>query len=96
MDEFTQAEKARINELYATDFEGITPADMPLIQRFERAKTVQDELFQAEVKAMEMESEARIDETRKTAELARERLEERAQRSRERWEVLRNGQEKTR
>ena len=35
MDEFTQAEKARINELYATDFEGITPADIPLIQKAE-------------------------------------------------------------
>lgn len=96
MDEFTQAEKARINELYATDFEGITPADIPLIQKFEQQKAVNDARFRAELEAMQKEADVKAAEAHETAALARERLEERAQRSRERWEVLRNGQEKTR
>lgn len=90
MDEFTQAEKARIDELYGNDFAGITPEDMPLIQRYERYKAINDARFKAEIEIMENESKAKIAEAHETAVLARERLEERAQRSRERWEALRN------
>lgn len=96
MDEFTQAEKARIDELYGNDFEGITPEDMPLIQRYEQYKALNDARFKAEIEMMQKEADAKIAEAHETAVLARERLEERAQRSRERWEVLRNGQEETR
>lgn len=91
MDEFTQAEKARIDELYGNDFAGITPADIPLIQKYEQFKTVNEARFKAEIEAMQKEAEAKIIEAHETAKLARDLLEERAQRSRERWEVLRNG-----
>lgn len=96
MDEFTQAEKARINELYGNDFKDVTPADIPLIQKFEQLKAVTDAKLKAELEAMQKEADVKAAEAHETAALARERLEERAQRSRERWEVLRNGQEKTR
>lgn len=91
MDEFTQAEKARIDELYGNDFVGITPEDMPLIQRYERYKALNDARFKAEIEAMQKEANAKIVEAHETALLARELLEEHAKRSRERWEMLRNG-----
>lgn len=91
MSDFTQAEKARINELYASDFAGITPADIPLIQKYEQFRAVNEARFKAEIEAMQTEANAKAAEAHETAELARRLLEERAQRSRERWEVLRNG-----
>lgn len=92
MEEFTQAEKARINELYGTDFESITPADIPLIQKYEQQKAVNDARFRAAHEAMQKVADVKAAEAHETAQLARNLLEERAQRSRERWEMLRNGQ----
>lgn len=91
MDEFSQAEKARINELYGNDFEGVTPADIPLIQKYEQFKAVNEARFKAEMEAMQKEADIKASEAHETAKLARDLLEERAQRSRERWEMLRNG-----
>ena len=96
MSDFTQAEKTRINELYASDFTGVTPNDIPLIQKYEQFKAVNEARFKAEIEAMQKEANAKAAEAHETAELARQLLEERAQRSRERWERLRYGQEETR
>ena len=95
MDEFTNDEKHRIDVLYGEDFKGeISPDDVKLIQRFEAYKAKHDVKVQAEIEAMKAESQAKIEETRKTEQLARDILSAKAQASRNRWEVLRNGQEK--
>ena len=40
--DFTNAEKERINQLYGTDFENITPEDALLIGRWEAWKATQE------------------------------------------------------
>ena len=91
MSEFTNEEKQRINVLYASDFKDVTTDDIALIQRYERYKAIEDAKVQAELQAIMDKANAQVEETRKTAHLAREQLEEQARRSRERWEALRNG-----
>lgn len=91
MSEFTNEEKQRINVLYASDFKDVTTDDIALIQRYERYKAIEDAKVQAELQAIMDKANAQVEETRKTAQLAREQLEEQARRSRERWEALRNG-----
>ena len=95
MDEFTNEEKHRIDVLYGEDFKGeISIDDVKLIQRYEAYKAKHDAKVQAEIEAMQAESQAKIEEARKTEQLARDILTAKAQASRNRWEVLRNGQEK--
>lgn len=91
MSEFNNEEKRRIDMLYASDFKDVTADDIALIQRYERYKAIEDAKVQAELQAIMNEANAQVEETRKTAQLAREQLEEQARRSRERWEALRNG-----
>lgn len=91
MSEFNNEEKRRIDMLYASDFKDVTADDIALIQRYERYKAIEDAKVQAELQAIMDEANAQVEETRKTAQLAREQLEEQARRSRERWEALRNG-----
>lgn len=91
MSEFSNEEKRRIDMLYASDFKDVTADDIALIQRYERYRAIEDAKVQAELKAIMDEANAQVEETRKTAQLAREQLEEQARRSRERWEALRNG-----
>ena len=91
MSEFNNEEKRRIDMLYASDFKDVTADDIALIQRYERYRAVKDAKVQAELQAIMDEANAQVEETRKTAQLAREQLEEQARRSRERWEALRNG-----
>lgn len=91
MSEFTNEEKRRIDMLYASDFKDVTADDIALIQRYERYRAIEDAKVQAELQAIMDEANAQVEETRKTAQLAREQLEEQARRSRERWEALRNG-----
>ena len=91
MSEFTNEDKRRIDALYASDFKDVTPDDIALIQRYERYRAIEDAKVQAELQAIMDEANAQVEETRKTAQLAREQLEEQARRSRERWEMLRNG-----
>ena len=91
MDEFTKDELHRIDLLYGNDFQDATPDDFKLIARWEQHKVREDAEMQARIAAIEKESAARVKETTKTEKLAREILNEKAQRSRERWEALRNG-----
>lgn len=58
MDEFTVAEKDRINLLYGTDFEDITPEDAILIARYERYKAETDAKIKAEVELMKQAAKA--------------------------------------
>lgn len=70
MDEFSKAELERINQLYGSDFEGITPDDAMLIGRWEAHKARRDEEFRAKVKALETEAAARIENNNTITEQA--------------------------
>lgn len=95
MDEFTNEEKHKIDVLYGNDFKGeMTIDDVKLIQRYEAYKAQQNEIVQAKIKAIETEMKTQVNETKKTEKLAREILTAKAEASRARWEVLRNGKEK--
>ena len=94
MDDFTNEEKHRIDVIYGNDFKDLTIDDVKLIQKYEAYKARNDEIVQAKIKAIEAESAAQIKETKKTEKLARDILTAKAEAARERWEVLRNGQEK--
>ena len=59
MDEFTNEEKNRIDELYATDFKDIKPDDVKLIARFERFMAKQEDEHNQRIEIMKKESEAR-------------------------------------
>ena len=60
MDEFTNEEKNRIDELYATDFKDIKPNDVKLIARFERFMAKQEDEHIQHIEIMKKESEALI------------------------------------
>lgn len=89
--DFTNEEKHRIDVLYGNDFDGITPEDMPLIQRWEQFKAIESAKVQAELQAIKDKAEADMEESKATAELSRSILKEKSERSKARWEVLRNG-----
>lgn len=76
MDEFTKTELERINQLYGTDFEGITPDDAMLIGRWEAHKARRDEEFRAKMKAFEDEAAARIENSNAITVQAFENLNE--------------------
>lgn len=91
MDEFTVAEKDRINLLYGTDFADITPDDVTLIARFERWKAVNEAKFQAEIELKQQESQARIEATQAQHEQAMSNLRELQQAALERLERIEDG-----
>lgn len=60
MDEFTKTERARIDYLYGSDFEGdITQDDIKLISRFEYARAYED--IQAEIKREQTANDSKRD-----------------------------------
>ena len=61
MGEFTAAEIERINKLYGTDFEGITPEDAKLIARWEAHKAEEDARYKAECEARQAQVNAHIE-----------------------------------
>jgi hypothetical protein len=76
MDEFTEKERKTINDIYRREFQDMTPDEVQLLLRWNTAQAKNDELVKAEIAAMNDEKEARIEETRKTAEKARRNLAE--------------------
>lgn len=91
MDEFTVAEKDRINRLYGTDFADITPDDVALIARFERWKAINEAKFQAEIELKQQESQARIEATQAQHEQAMNNLRELQQAALKRLERIEDG-----
>jgi myo-inositol-1-phosphate synthase len=76
MDEFTNEEKYRIDALYGTDFENITPEDAQLIARYEAYKAKEDEKIQAEIKAIQDESAQRLEYAKEQQKQAMDNLNE--------------------
>lgn len=74
--DFTQAEKERINQLYGTDFQDITPDDALLIGRWEAWKAVNESEHQAKLDAIKAESEQKLEQSQAQYELAMQNLEE--------------------
>ena len=88
MDEFTNEEKYRIDALYGTDFEDITPEDAQLIARYEAYKAKEDERIQAEIKTMQAETEQRLAYAKEQQKQAMDNLNELHERALARLERL--------
>ena len=73
---FTESERHAIDSAYhkMETGENITPEEMQLVIRFTQWQTANDEESKAHIAAMEAESKARIEESRKTEEQARKNL----------------------
>jgi len=74
LDEFTPKESERINQIIANEFEDATADDVKLYAEWEAAKAVASEEHQAKIDAIKAETEAAIEQNRKTAEAARKNL----------------------
>lgn len=74
--DFTTEEKDRINVLYGTGFEDITPEDAELIGRWEAWKAVNDANIKAENEAREELSALKIKQCEAQHEYAMETLRE--------------------
>ena len=78
---FTESERHQIDSAYhkMETGENITPDEMRLVIRFEQWRTATSEESKAKQAIWQAESEARIEEARKTQETARLALEQMAQ-----------------
>lgn len=95
--DFTESERHMIDSAYhkMETGENITPDEMQLVIKFTTWKTQQDEENKARIEAMQAESAARIEESRKTQEQARQNLVALSNAAIEFYErTLTNGQEK--
>lgn len=74
--EFTETERHMIDSAYnkMENGESVTPEEMQLVIKFTAWRTKQDEESQTRVAAMQAESAARIEESKKTQEQARQNL----------------------
>lgn len=73
---FTESERHAIDSAYhkMETGESITPEEMQLVIKFTQWKTSQEEESKAQIAAMQAESAAHIEESRKTQEQARQNL----------------------
>lgn len=91
---FTESERHAIDGAYRKmeNSEDITADEMKLVIRFEQWRTANDEEWKARKEIMRDESEARIEEARKTQETARLALEQMASKAIEQYErTLKDG-----
>lgn len=92
MEQFTQEELARINELATNTAENITFEDMKLFSRWETSEAIANERFQAELKTLEAENAAKIEQSQQIADAAAANLQAQADLARARLEAVQNGQ----
>ena len=91
MGEFTKAEIERINQLYGTDFEGITPEDAPLIARWETARALKSAESKAREEALMAEMQANVEQSQALYEQAASNLQELHEAALKRLEVFNDG-----
>lgn len=91
MEQFTNEEKHRIDELYGNDFKGITPEDALLIGRWEANKAIMEDEHQKKMDLMRQESQAAIEQAREQAAYAMETLERCRDEALARLEAVSNG-----
>lgn len=92
MDEFTNTEKQRLDQLYGNDFEGITAQDAPLIARYEAWKAKQEAEHVAKMEMIQAETQAKIKAAKKQSDYAMQTLKELRDKARQRYERATNGQ----
>lgn len=91
MEQFTNEEKHRIDELYGNDFQGITPEDATLIGRWESAKALMEDEHNAKIEFMRQESQVAIEQAAEQAAYAMETLEKCRDEALARLEAVSNG-----
>lgn len=91
MDEFSNEEKQRLDQLYGNDFKDITPDDAQLIARYEAWKAVNESKHKAEIESIKAETAIRIENARKQSEYALSTLKELRDRARNRYERVNDG-----
>lgn len=74
--EFTKEERARIDNLYANDFKGITPDDAQLVARFERFMAKQEAESDAYIQTIKDESAKRVAQAKRVSDKAIKNLNE--------------------
>lgn len=89
---FTNEEKDRINYLYGTQFEDITPEDAELIAKWEGFKAKQEADFQARQQAIREENELRKEQAKAEFDVAMSNLQALQNAALARLELLTNGQ----
>ena len=90
MSDFTNEEKQRIDLLYGSDFESITPDDVLLIARWEQYKAKQDEEHRAKIDAIKAETDVKLANAREEHQRALSNLEELKNAALERLEMIAN------
>lgn len=76
MEQFTNEELERINQLYGNDFNGITAEDAALIARWERDRARTNALASQKAELMQKETAAKIEIAKQEYEDAKVRLDE--------------------
>ena len=74
-DNFTEAERHKIVELHQREFQNMTPDEVQLYARWQSLKAVSDAAIQAQLTAIENESQARIASTNQIKQAAFANLE---------------------
>lgn len=92
METFTNEEKDIINRIASGDLEGITKDDLDVYTRFETSKALANEKLQAELKALENETAAKIEQSKAVNDAAVANLEAQAELAKARLELVKNGQ----
>lgn len=76
MEQFTNEELERINQLYGNDFKGITADDASLIARWERDRARFEALASRKAELMQQETAAKIEIAKQEYADAKARLDE--------------------
>lgn len=88
LEDFTNEEKERINQLYGNEFAEASYDDIQLIIRWEYSKGVYDGVNSEEARLMREKTQADIDKTRAEADLARAEFEALVNKAKARYEEV--------
>ena len=88
LEDFTNEEKERINQLYGNDFAETTYDDIQLIIRWEYSKGVHDGANSEEARLMREKTQADIDKAQAEADLARAEFEALVNKAKARYEEV--------
>lgn len=91
MDEFSEKERAAIDDLLKRDFENATSDEIQLYARWQAYIALRDEEFKAKIELQKSESEARIKALADVAKAAKKNLTELKKAALKRLEVIENG-----
>lgn len=93
MGDFTNEEKERINQIYGNDFKNMSPDDVQLVIRWERAKAELETLQSESMRVLYQESIARQEQSIERHETAMDTLTALCNAAHEKYERAKNGEE---